>query len=50
MLNKNLETGWRVVWFVAMWTLWLQRNNILFDNGTLDTTHIMELIQFKSWQ
>lgn len=42
---------WNVMWFVAVWTIWLMRNDlVLFNNVQPDQEKVVELIKFSSWQ
>lgn len=48
-LGKEANERWRVVWFAIVWSLWLHRNEIVFNKGSVNGGNLLELIKFKSW-
>lgn len=46
--NKAQRLGELVVWMGTVWSLWIQRNVIVFKDGAKDDV-ILDLIQMHSW-
>ncbi|GKV32990.1 hypothetical protein SLEP1_g41549 [Rubroshorea leprosula] len=47
--NPLIRTGWDVVWFSIMWSLWMARNAKIFKNQEWDVDRIVELVQLRSF-
>ncbi|GKV10568.1 hypothetical protein SLEP1_g21912 [Rubroshorea leprosula] len=47
--DKRLREGWEVIWFAVIWTIWLARNGKIFNNETVDTDQLFQLIQARSF-
>lgn len=37
------------VWHAVVWSLWLERNDIIFKNGEFQMGRVIEMIKFRSW-
>lgn len=48
-LGGKMKKRGLVLWHSVVWTLWLERNVILFNNGKFDVGRIVELIKIRSW-
>ncbi|XP_020228400.1 uncharacterized protein LOC109809480 isoform X3 [Cajanus cajan] len=40
----------RVVWVSVIWSLWLHRNVIIFQQGTIDAKEVLDNIKLRSWK
>ena len=40
---------WRCWWLALTWTIWKQRNNLLFSNGTLNANKLLDDALFLLW-
>lgn len=38
-----------VIWHVVMWSIWLQRNEVIFKDCKVDSTRLMDVIKCRSW-
>lgn len=48
-VGKKVKRRGLVLWHTLVWTLWLERNAILFNIGKFDVGRILELIKGRSW-
>lgn len=39
----------RMFWFAVLWTIWLHRNDMIFNQSSLDFDRGIELIKFRVW-
>jgi hypothetical protein len=49
----NGKRKWRflvLIWMAVVWSIWLYRNLRIFNNGVLESEHLLELIKFRSWK
>ncbi|GKV14726.1 hypothetical protein SLEP1_g25552 [Rubroshorea leprosula] len=46
--NRKLALGWSVVWKAGIWTLWLVRNNMIFNEKAMVNGKAFELIQLQT--
>ena len=44
-----LEREMEVVWFVAIWPMWLHYNPILFNNEPMNAVKVIETMKLKFW-
>lgn len=47
--NQNQKKTLMSIWKALAWTIWIQRNNQLPRDGTLDATEALDLAKFKAW-
>ncbi|GKU86994.1 hypothetical protein SLEP1_g1457 [Rubroshorea leprosula] len=47
--NPLIRTGWDVIWFSIMWSLWMVRNAKIFKNQEWEVDRIVELVQLRSF-
>nr|KYP32205.1 Putative ribonuclease H protein At1g65750 family [Cajanus cajan] len=40
----------QVVWVSIIWSLWLHRNVIIFQQGTIDAKEVLDNIKLRSWK
>ncbi|KAG4929898.1 hypothetical protein AAZX31_17G084200 [Glycine max] len=38
-----------ITWFAVIWSLWLQRNSLLFRGGSMDMEQVWEMVKVRSW-
>lgn len=43
--SKNKSLRRVLIWFAAMWEIWLERNNLIFQNEVVDVDYIVENIK-----
>jgi hypothetical protein len=48
--NKKRRKGFSIIWLAFVWAMWKVRNDRVFNNITVDTRSVVELIQRLSWQ
>ncbi|KAE9603104.1 hypothetical protein Lalb_Chr12g0206871 [Lupinus albus] len=48
-MEKKIKQQWMSLWFVTIWSLWLVRNNIIFENSSFQLDEVMNLIYLHSW-
>ncbi|XP_019455102.1 PREDICTED: uncharacterized protein LOC109356226 [Lupinus angustifolius] len=46
---KNFHQQWMTIWFVTIWSLWLVRNKIIFDESSFHLDEVMFIINLHSW-
>lgn len=50
VLDNKFKEGWWTVWAATIWSIWLQRNDVIFNSGAIDVEKVMDLIIFRSWK
>ncbi|CAL0333597.1 unnamed protein product [Lupinus luteus] len=48
-LGKNRRRQWMCIWFVTLWSIWLNRNKVIFEKKSSSLEEIMFSIQLHSW-
>jgi hypothetical protein len=48
--NKKRRKGFSIIWLAFVWAMWKVRNDLVFNNITVDTRTVVDLIQRLSWQ
>lgn len=48
--RKELKRGTRLIWNTTIWVIWKVRNNIVFNNGSMDVGDVVDDILRLSWQ
>lgn len=38
-----------MLWFATVWSLWLHRNEVIFNNGNLDFEKVIDSIKVSVW-
>nr|KYP39460.1 hypothetical protein KK1_039239 [Cajanus cajan] len=38
------------IWVATVWSLWLHRNKIVFNNGVCDVLEVVESVKYRSWK
>ncbi|GLU03442.1 hypothetical protein SLE2022_206430 [Rubroshorea leprosula] len=46
---KSLDKGWNIIWFAVVWTLWLGRNDKIFNAKEAKTDYFFQLVQTRSF-
>jgi hypothetical protein len=49
-VGKKGVKGMTVIWHAMMWCIWRTRNNVIFNNGTVDVEQMVDDIKRISWQ
>ncbi|GKU93427.1 hypothetical protein SLEP1_g7022 [Rubroshorea leprosula] len=44
--SKNINQAWAVIWFAALWSIWLQRNQVIFKSNHDSLEEMLELIKY----
>ncbi|GLU19134.1 hypothetical protein SLE2022_353990 [Rubroshorea leprosula] len=47
--NKLTNKGWNIIWFAVVWTLWLGRNDLIFNKKEAKADCLFELVQTRSF-
>ncbi|GKV19246.1 hypothetical protein SLEP1_g29532 [Rubroshorea leprosula] len=47
--SKNINQAWAVIWFAALWSIWLQRNQVIFNSNHDSLEEMLELIKYRSF-
>ncbi|GKU88289.1 hypothetical protein SLEP1_g2571 [Rubroshorea leprosula] len=47
--KKLINRGWNIIWFAVVWTLWLGRNDLIFNKKEAKVDHFLELVQSRSF-
>jgi hypothetical protein len=48
--TKNLRRGVRLVWHTTIWSLWIARNDVIFNGKVKEPLEIVEDIKVLSWR
>lgn len=48
--NDKLNLCRKVSWFATVWSIWLLRNAIIFNNESVDVEKISEMAKLRSWR
>jgi hypothetical protein len=48
--TKNLMRGVRLVWHTTIWSLWIARNDVIFNGKVKEPLEIVEDIKVLSWR
>jgi hypothetical protein len=49
-VGKKGRKGMMVIWHAVMWCIWRMRNDVIFNNGTVDVNQLVDDIKRISWQ
>lgn len=49
-LSYGSKRGWWVVWIAIVWSIWLQRNDAIFNSVLVCAEKTLDLIKFRSWK
>lgn len=47
--KKKQKQCWNSLWAAVVWSLWLARNNTVFNQVAVDSDQLLDLIQWRSW-
>jgi hypothetical protein len=48
--NKKRRKGFSIIWLSFVWAMWKTRNDRIFNNISVDSRTVVDLIQRLSWQ
>jgi hypothetical protein len=48
--NKKKKSGFRLVWHTVVWSIWIARNNAIFNGVVTDPLDLVEEIKVLSWR
>jgi hypothetical protein len=48
--NKKLSQGLLMIWHVTIWSIWKARNSVIFANGVLDPSVLVDEVKVLSWK
>jgi hypothetical protein len=48
--NKKLRQGFLMIWHVSIWSIWKARNSVIFANGLLDPSVLVDEVNVLSWE
>nr|KYP39156.1 hypothetical protein KK1_039554 [Cajanus cajan] len=49
-IYKKRSQCFQVVWVSVIWSLWLHRNVIIFQQGVMDCKEVLDSIKLRSWK
>nr|KYP71159.1 Putative ribonuclease H protein At1g65750 family [Cajanus cajan] len=49
-IYKKSKQCFKVVWVSVIWSLWLHRNGIIFQQGVMDCKEVLDNIKMRSWK
>ncbi|GKV15062.1 hypothetical protein SLEP1_g25863 [Rubroshorea leprosula] len=47
---KGVRGGWECIWFSAVWSIWLARNEKLFRGKEVEAGRLLELVQVRAFK
>lgn len=47
--EKKFVEVWRTCWFGVVWSIWLMRNKLIFENKLTDLNQVCDLIKIRTW-
>lgn len=47
--GKEKKNRGMAIWHAVVWTVWLERNDAIFNNRKTDTLRMLELVKCRSW-
>ncbi|GAU23756.1 hypothetical protein TSUD_128610 [Trifolium subterraneum] len=47
---NKMAKGFSLIWHTTVWAIWRSRNDILFANGVLDPSSVIDEIKLLSWR
>jgi hypothetical protein len=47
--NKQRRKGFLIIWLAYIWGIWKTRNNCVFNNGVVDRSEVVDLVQREAW-
>lgn len=50
LVLRSSESEWWTVWVATLWSIWVHRNNVLFNGEQPDVEKVFDSIRFKSWK
>jgi hypothetical protein len=48
--NKKLRQGLLMIWHATIWSIWKVRNSVIFANGVLDLSVLVDEVKVLSWK
>jgi len=48
-VNQKQNLVWKGVWIAMVWSLWVHKNKVVFEQGKVDVEEVFHLAQLKSW-
>ncbi|GKV28743.1 hypothetical protein SLEP1_g37755 [Rubroshorea leprosula] len=48
--DPKVKEGWDCIWSTVIWTVWLARNQMIFQEKKTDPRKLLEIIQVRSFQ
>lgn len=46
---KNRKSRGLLIWLAVVWSIWLERNEIVFNNSKTDVLRLLDLVKCRSW-
>jgi 23S rRNA G2445 N2-methylase RlmL len=48
--SKQVRKGLKLIWNAVVWSVWLHRNKVVFENGLRNIAEVWEGVKTISWQ
>lgn len=49
VLRKGPRKVWGIVWVAMVWSVWLERNFLIFKDEIISTEDVLDLIKLRLW-
>lgn len=43
--KSDMKSNWQVIWFAGIWSIWLNRNELIFNNKRASVENMFEQVQ-----
>ncbi|GLT38858.1 hypothetical protein SLA2020_130760 [Shorea laevis] len=47
--NIKFTAAWMVIWYAVIWSIWLQRNKVTFNDGQVEEEELVEMVKYRSF-
>lgn len=47
--GKEMKLRGMAIWHAVIWTIWLERNDVIFNNNKPDLIRMLDLVKCRSW-
>ncbi|GAU42449.1 hypothetical protein TSUD_247910 [Trifolium subterraneum] len=47
-MGRKSRLGWLLIWHAAVWSIWISRNDLIFDRGTISIESLVDKVKLSS--
>ena len=47
--KRGKKLAWWAVWCACLWSIWLARNQVVFQGAVVNVESVFEAAQFRAW-